>query len=80
MAAIAPKVDAKLNEYGIVRSVNLALQGNNLLGGLLGNQNSSSSASLSLSNLATEQMVNGLFNIVENSEKTNPENPMNILK
>ena len=29
--AIAPKVDAKLNEYGIVRSVNLALQGNNLL-------------------------------------------------
>ena len=80
MAAIAPKVDAKLNEYGIVRSVNLALQGNNLLGGLLGNQNSNSSASLSLSNLAAEQMVNGLFNIVENYEKTNPENPMNILK
>ena len=80
MAAIAPKVDAKLNEYGIVRSVNLALQGNNLLGGLLGNQNSNSSASLSLSNLAAEQMVNGLFNIIENYEKTNQENPMNILK
>jgi hypothetical protein len=53
---------------------------NNLLGGLLGNQNSNSSASLSLSNSAAEQMVNGLFNIVENYEKTNPENPMNILK
>ena len=79
MAAIAPKSRCeKLNEYGIVRSVNLALQ-NNLLGGLLGNQNSNSSASLSLSNLAAEQMVNGLFNIVENYEK-NPENPMNILK
>ena len=73
MAAIAPKVDAKLNEYGIVRSVNLALQGNNLLGGLLGNQNSNSSASLSLSNLAAEQMVNGLFNIVEKENITERE-------
>lgn len=80
MAAIAPKVDAKLNEYGIVRSINLALQGNNLLGGLLGTQNSTSSASSGLSNFASEQMVNGLFNIIENYEKTNPENPMNVLK
>lgn len=80
MAAIAPKVDAKLNEFGIVKSINLALQGNSLLGGLLGNQNSNSTATTGLSNLAATQMVNGLFSIIENYEKTSPENPMNVLK
>ena len=82
MAALAPQVDAKLNEFGIVRSINLALQGNNLLGGLLGNQNSNngSSVTLGLSNLASQQLVNGLFSIIENYEKTSPENPMNMVK
>jgi hypothetical protein len=28
MSAIAPKVDAKLNEYGIVKTINTALKGN----------------------------------------------------
>lgn len=78
MAVIAPKVDAKLNEYGIVKSINTALKGSNLFGSLFGQQNST--ASNSLSNLAAEQMVNGLFNIIENYENTSPENPMNILK
>ena len=32
MAAIAPKVDAKLNEFGLVSSLNSALQGSNILG------------------------------------------------
>lgn len=82
MAALAPQVDAKLNEFGIVRSINLALQGNNLFGGLLGNQtsNNGSSATLGLSNLASQQLVNGLFSIIENYEKTSPENPMNVIK
>lgn len=80
MAAIAPKVDAKLNEFGIVRSINLALQGNNLLGGLLGNQNSTSTGTSGISNFASEQMVNGLFKIIENYEKTSPDNPMNVVK
>lgn len=80
MAAIAPKVDAKLNEYGIVKSINTALKGNNILGNILGNQNSNPTATSSLSNLAAEQMVNGLFNIIENYENTSPENPINILK
>lgn len=69
MLAIQPKVDEKLNEFGIVRSINLALQGNNLLGGILGNQ--TTTGSTSLSKLASEQMVNGLFNIIEEHEKQN---------
>lgn len=78
MAAIAPKVDAKLNEYGIVRSINTALKGNSILGALTGSQNTSASGSLST--LASEQLVNGLFNIIENHEKTSSENPMSIIK
>lgn len=69
MLAIQPKVDEKLNEFGIVRNINLALQGNNLLGGILGNQ--TTTGSTSLSRLASEQMVNGLFNIIEDHEKQN---------
>ncbi len=69
MLAIQPKVDEKLNEFGIVRNINLALQGNNLLGGILGNQ--TTTGSTSLSKLASEQMVNGLFNIIEEHEKQN---------
>lgn len=70
MLAIQPKVDEKLNEFGIVRSINLALQGNNLLGGILGAQQGTT-GSTSLSRLASEQMVNGLFNIIEEHEKQN---------
>lgn len=71
VAAIMPKVDEKLNEFGIVRSINLALQGNNLLGGLFGNSNSNNMATGGLSRLASEQLVNGLFNIIEDHEKQN---------
>lgn len=78
MSAIAPKVDAKLNEYGIVKTINTALQGNSFLGALTGNQ--TSTASSSLSKLASEQLVNGLFNIIENHENTSPENPLNFIK
>ena len=80
IAAIAPKVDAKLNEFGVVKSINSAMKGNSLLGSLLGNQSANTSATASLSNLATEQMVNGLFGVIENYEKTSPENPMNFVK
>ncbi len=79
MAAIAPKVDAKLNEFGIVSSLNTALSGANLLGGLLGNQNSNSTITASLSRFASQQMVNGLFNIIENHEKQNASTIRNSL-
>ena len=72
MLAIQPKVDEKLNQFGIVRSINTALQGSNILGSILGQNNSTSlSATGGLSRLASEQMVNGLFNIIENHEKEN---------
>lgn len=72
MLAIQPKVDEKLNEYGIVRSLNMALQGNQLLGSVLGTGDRNLNlASGGLSRLASEQMVNGLFNLVESYEKEN---------
>lgn len=79
MAAIAPKVDAKLNEFGLVSSLNSALSGTNLLGGLFGNQNSTTSVTGGISRFASQQMVNGLFNIIENHERQNQTAIMNSL-
>lgn len=79
MAAIAPKVDAKLNEFGIVKSLNSALAGSNLLGGLLGGQNTSSVTG-GISRLASEQMVNGLFKLIENHEQQNTSAILNSIK
>ncbi|MEE6126132.1 DUF4197 family protein [Chryseobacterium arthrosphaerae] len=70
IAAISPKVNEKLNEYGIVKTINTALAGNNFLGNLLGgNKNTVNSGGLS--QLASEQLVNGLFNIIEDYEHQN---------
>jgi len=77
VAAITPKVDEKLNEFGIVKSINTALQGSNLLGSLFGNGNNNASANIST--LASQQLVNGLFNIVEDYEKQNSQQIMNAL-
>lgn len=79
MAAIAPKVDAKLNEFGIVKSLNSALAGSNLLGGLLGGQNNASVTG-GISRLASEQMVNGLFNLIQNHEQQNTSAILNSIK
>lgn len=79
MAAIAPKVDAKLNEFGIVKTLNNALAGSNILGNLLGGQNSTVSATGGISRFASEQMVNGLFNIIQNHEQQNSSALMNSL-
>lgn len=70
VSAIAPKVDEKLNEFGIVKTINTALAGSNFLGNLLGgNQNTVSAGGLS--QLASEQLVAGLFNIIEDYEHQN---------
>ena len=79
MAAIAPKVDAKLNEFGLVSSLNSALQGSNILGSILGTQNSTNSLTGGISRFASEQMVNGFFNIIENHEQQNATTIMNSL-
>ncbi|MEC5156732.1 DUF4197 family protein [Chryseobacterium sp. MP_3.2] len=79
MLAIAPKVDAKLNEFGIIKSLNSALAGSNLLGSIFGGQNNNLSATTGISNFASEQMVNGLFNIIQNHEKQNSATLLNSL-
>lgn len=71
VAAIRPKVDEKLNEFGIVGSINTALQGSNILGSILGNSNAQNLGNGGLSTLASEQLVNGLFKIVEQHEIQN---------
>lgn len=73
-AAIMPKVDEKLNQFGIVSSINTALQGSNLLGSIFGNNQQGTanvSATGGLSRFASEQMVDGLFNLIENYERQN---------
>ena len=79
MAAIAPKVDAKLNEFGLVSSLNSALQGSNILGSILGTQSFTNSLTGGISRFASEQMVNGLFNIIESHEQQNATTIMNSL-
>ncbi|WP_417429300.1 DUF4197 family protein [Halpernia sp.] len=71
IAAITPKVDEKLNQFGIVKSINTALSGSNLLGSLFGQNNSQSLLSGGLSHLASQQLVNGLFNIIQKHEEDN---------
>lgn len=75
--AIMPKVDQKLNEFGIVAPINNALKGNNLLGSLFGNKNSTDGSALS--ELASQQIVNGLFNVIEDYEKQNSQQIYNAL-
>jgi len=70
IAAITPKVEEQLNQYGIVRSINTALAGSNLLGSLLGGNNTTVNSG-GLSQLASEQLVNGMFNIIEDYEIQN---------
>ncbi|QOW09251.1 DUF4197 domain-containing protein [Kaistella flava (ex Peng et al. 2021)] len=79
MAAIAPKVDAKLNEFGLVQSLNSALAGTNILGSIFGGQNSNNLATSGISNFAAQQMVNGLFNIIESHEQQNATTILNSL-
>lgn len=78
MLAIAPKVDAKLNEFGLVQSLNSALTGTNLLGSIFGGQ-SSNVVTSGISKFAAQQMVNGLFNIIENHEQQNSAKILNSL-
>lgn len=72
IAAITPKVDEKLNQFGFVGTLNNALKGSSILGNILGNQNQNITGS-SISQLASEQIVNGLFNIISNYEQQNAD-------
>lgn len=80
IAAIQGRVDSKLNEYGLVKSLNTALNSSSLSGilsSVTGNTNTS--ATSGLSQMASEQMVNGLFKIVENYENEKRNNSAQLL-
>lgn len=73
VAAFIPKVDEKLNEFGIMKSINTALNGSNLLGSILGQGNSQNISNGGFSKLASEYLVSGLFNIIQKDEQDNRE-------
>lgn len=82
IATIAPRVEQELNKNGITKTINAALQGNNLLGGILGG-NSASSQNVSptgLSQMLSGFLVDGLFNLVEDYEKQNQSQIINAIK
>lgn len=79
IAALAPKVDEKLNSFGIVKSINFALNGSNLLNNIFGQNSAQATSTSVLSKFATEQLVNGLFNIIQNDEVQNHQTIKNSL-
>lgn len=72
VSAFTPKVDEKLNGFGIVRAINNVTSANSMLGSLLGNEGGGTTSN-SLSQYATEQMVTGLFYIIQDYEKENSQ-------
>ena len=72
VSAFAPKVDEKLNEFGIVKAINNATRTNSLLGSLLGNKENATTSG-SISQFATEQIVTGLFYVIQDYEKQNSQ-------
>lgn len=66
--AIAPRVEQELNKYGLAKTINTALSGSNILGGLLGGNRNEVSTS-ALSNLVSEQIVTGMYNIIRQTEE-----------
>lgn len=82
IATIAPRVEQELNKNGITKTINAALQGNNLLGGILGG-NTASNQNVSptgLSQMLSGFLVDGLFNLVEDYEKQNQSQIINAIK
>ncbi|MFB9121357.1 DUF4197 family protein [Bergeyella porcorum] len=82
IATIAPRVEQELNKNGITKTINTALQGNNLLGGILGGNNTSSQnvSPTGLSQMLSGFLVDGLFNLVEDYEKQNQSQIINAIK
>lgn len=82
IATIAPRVEQELNKNGITKTINAALQGNNLLGGILGGNNTSSQnvSPTGLSQMLSGFLVDGLFNLVEDYEKQNQFQVLNAIK
>ena len=68
VAALLPKVDQKLNEFGVVRTINSALQGRDMLSNLFGGSAPKTTQTSQLSELASEQLVRGIFLIIRNYE------------
>ena len=66
--AIAPRVEQELNKYGLAKTINTALSGSNILGGLLGGNRNEVSTS-ALSSLVSEQIVTGMYNIIRQTEE-----------
>lgn len=72
---LLPKVEAEINHYGIAQTINSLMQGLNGLGNLLGKQNNTQK--FQLSHLATEQLVNGIYFLIEKYENEERKDLLN---
>lgn len=79
--ALSPVVSTQLDQLGVNNLLGNALGGNglnNILGAVLGG-NSSTVLTQGLNNAVTEQLANGLFNVIEDAENTTRNNPAGLL-
>ncbi len=82
--ALSPVVTSKMNQLGVNNLLENALGGNNALNSILGavlngNQNTSTSLTQNLNDVVTQQLVDGLFNIIEDAENNTRNNPEGLL-
>ncbi|APD07842.1 hypothetical protein UJ101_02342 [Flavobacteriaceae bacterium UJ101] len=80
--AISPVVSSQMDQLGVNNLLGNALGGNNALNSILGSVlggNQSTSLTQNLNGAVTQQLVDGLFNVVEDAENTTRNNPAGIL-
>lgn len=77
--AIQPKINEELNKVGLLKTLNAAIGGGNagnILGAILGkNSQGQADTTAPISQLASQQVVNGLFKLIENYEVNHRLNP-----
>lgn len=80
--AISPVVSSQMDQLGVNQLLGNALGNNNALNSILGTVlggNQSSSITQNLNGAVTQQLVDGLFNIIEDTENKTRNNPTGIL-
>ncbi len=80
--ALTPVVSSQLDQLGINNLIGSAFGGNNALNSILGTVvggNTNTSLTQGLNNAVTEQLANGLFNVIEDAENSTRSNPAGLI-
>ncbi|MFV0238012.1 MAG: DUF4197 family protein [Flavobacteriales bacterium] len=80
--AITPVVSSQMDQLGVNNLLGSALGGNNALNSILGSVLGGNQSALTqnLNETVTKQLVDGLFNVIEDAENTTRDNPAKVLK